>query len=52
MSERDYKIDVSDKGSYLYKGGVMIVLPDGSEEFKEKTLALCRCGHSPKKSLW
>ena len=49
ITEKDFKIDVSDKGPYLIKGGVTIVLPDGSEEFKEKTVALYRCGHSSKK---
>ena len=51
ITEKDFKIDVSDKGPYLIKGGVTIVLPDGSREFKEKTVAFYRCGYSKKKLI-
>ena len=37
------------KGPLLIKGGATLVHEDGTEEKKEGTIALCRCGLSEKK---
>ncbi|HIF69250.1 MAG TPA: CDGSH iron-sulfur domain-containing protein [Deltaproteobacteria bacterium] len=45
----DLKIQVNAKGPLLIKGGATLVHEDGTEEKKEGTIALCRCGLSEKK---
>ena len=43
------QIKVSRDGPLLVKGSVLIELPDGNTERREKAVALCRCGHSSNK---
>lgn len=43
------KIEVAPDGPYLIKTACLIVLPDGREEIKIGTVALCRCGASSNK---
>lgn len=43
------KVEVSPNGPYLVKTECLIVHPDGREEKKEGTVALCRCGGSGNK---
>lgn len=45
----DVKIQVNAKGPFLIKGGATLVHEDGTEEKKDGTIALCRCGLSGKK---
>ena len=42
-------IQVSKGGPYLVKGKFVFVGTDGKEEFKEGSIALCRCGGSGNK---
>ena len=42
-------IKIGEKGPLIIKGGATLIYPDGSEEIKEGTVALCRCGLSAKK---
>ena len=42
-------IKIGEKGGLIIKGGATLIYPDGSEEIKEGTVALCRCGLSAKK---
>lgn len=43
------KVEVSSKGPYLIKTQCIIKYPDGREETKNGTVALCRCGASNNK---
>ena len=49
MNQETFKINISQHGSLLIKGGVTLVYPDGHEETHGKTIALCRCGISAQK---
>ena len=49
MEDKKPTIKVGDKGPFIMKGGATLVYPDGSEEIKEGTVALCRCGLSANK---
>ena len=42
-------IRIGKKGPLIIKGGATLIYPDGSEEIREGTVALCRCGLSAKK---
>lgn len=43
------RIRVTEKGPYLVESSCVIILPDGKEEIKTSTVALCRCGISKNK---
>ncbi len=47
--EQELKIQVASKGPLLIKGGATVVHEDGTEEKREGSVALCRCGLSNKK---
>jgi|TARA_B110000914_G_scaffold134125_1_gene117261 CDGSH-type Zn-finger protein len=49
MEKSKPTIKISENGPLLIKGGATLIYPDGSEEIKEGTVALCRCGLSSKK---
>jgi CDGSH-type Zn-finger protein len=49
MEDSKRIIKIGDKGPYIIKDGVTLVHPDGREELREGTVALCRCGLSAKK---
>jgi len=49
MEDSKRIIKIGDKGPYLIKDGVTLVHPDGREELREGTVALCRCGLSANK---
>ena len=42
-------IKIGKKGPLIIKGGATLIYPDGSEEIKEGTVALCCCGLYVKK---
>ena len=44
-------IKIGKKGPLIIKGGATLIYPDGIEEIKEGTVALCRCGLSAKKTI-
>jgi hypothetical protein len=41
-------IKIGEQGPLIIKGEATLIYPDGSEEIKEGTVALCRCGLSVK----
>ncbi|HPG41918.1 MAG TPA: CDGSH iron-sulfur domain-containing protein [bacterium] len=47
--EKITEIKVQDHKSYAITGKIKIIKPDGSEEIKEGTTYLCRCGASGNK---
>jgi CDGSH-type Zn-finger protein len=49
MADTKPTIKVGHKGPFIIKGGATLVYADGSEEIKEGTVALCRCGLSTNK---
>ena len=49
MEETKPKIIIGNKGPLVIKGGVTLIHPDGLEEQRDGTVALCRCGLSAKK---
>ncbi|MBC8258653.1 MAG: CDGSH iron-sulfur domain-containing protein [SAR324 cluster bacterium] len=42
-------IIIGKKGPFIIKGGAKLIHPDGREELRDGTVALCRCGLSAKK---
>jgi len=49
MEDTKPKIIIGNKGPLVIKGGVTLIHPDGLEEQRDGTVALCRCGLSAKK---
>jgi|TARA_B110000495_G_C22502355_1_gene308181 CDGSH-type Zn-finger protein len=49
MADTKPTIKVGHKGPFIIKGEATLVYADGSEEIKEGTFALCRCGLSTNK---
>lgn len=47
--EDQARVEVSPDGPLLVSGPCTIVHPDGRAETRERTTALCRCGHSANK---
>jgi len=43
------QVRIKPNGPYLLMEGCTLVHPDGTEELKEGTVALCRCGASANK---
>ena len=44
-----FQIEILKDGPILIKGQVVVKLPSGDEELKDKTTAFCRCGASSNK---
>ena len=49
MEDTKPKIIIGNKGPLVIKGGVTLIHPVGLEKQRNRTVALCRCGHSAKK---
>ena len=49
MEDSKPKIIIGNKGPLVIKGGVTLIHPDGLEEQRNGTVALCRSGLSAKK---
>ena len=51
MEDTKPKIIIGYKGPLVIKGGDTLIHPDGLEEQRDGTVAICRCGLSAKTTI-